>query len=222
MSGLDAAGARRWAEAFLDAAERDAEALGDLDRKAGDGDFGTNLVTSVRASRARLGDGPLALPADAFSALSAAFMATGGTSGPLFGMWYRELARAAGDGPEIATDGLAAGLAAGLAVVRRLGGAEVGDKTMVDAMAPAAEAVAAAAESGADVVAALTAAARAARAGAEETASLVARRGRASYVGEVARGIVDPGAATLALFLESGAAAVADPNPVGEHRRSED
>jgi dihydroxyacetone kinase-like protein len=93
---------------------------------------------------------------------------------------------------------------------------------MVDAMAPAAEAVAAAAASGADVVAALTAAARAARAGAEETASLVARRGRASYVGEVARGIVDPGAATLALFLESGAAAVADPNPVGEHRRSED
>lgn len=138
---LDAAGARRWAEVFLDAAEREAEALGDLDREAGDGDFGTNLVTSIRAARARLGEGAVSKPADAFSALSAAFMATGGTSGPLYGMWYRELAKAAGEAPEIGAAELSAGLVAGLATVRRLGGADVGDKTMIDAMAPAADAI---------------------------------------------------------------------------------
>jgi dihydroxyacetone kinase phosphoprotein-dependent L subunit len=203
---LDAEDARRWVTAFLDAAERDVDELGELDRASGDGDFGANLLTSIRAARARLGDGPVARPADAFAALSAAFMATGGTSGPLFGMWYRELAKAAGDASEIGTAELAAGVAAGLTAVCRLGGADVGDKTMVDAMAPAAEALTNAAAAGFAPADALAVAATSSRAAAQATASLVARRGRASYVGEVARGVVDPGAATFALFLESASA----------------
>jgi len=205
VASLDARGTHAWAEAFLDEAERHAEALGDLDRESGDGDFGTNLLTSIRSARARLEQDPGERPADAFSALSAAFMASGGTSGPLFGMWYRELATAAGDAPAIGTPELATGFAEGLATVCRLGGAAVGDKTMIDAISPAADALAAAATSGVATADALAAAARAARAGADATASLVARRGRASYVGELARGVVDPGAATIALFVESAA-----------------
>lgn len=215
MSGLDAAAVRAWAETFLDAAEREAAALGDLDRASGDGDFGTNLLTSVRSARALVARDPGERPAEPFTALSASFMASGGTSGPLFGMWFRELARAAGEASAIGTVELADGLAAGLATVRRLGGADVGDKTMIDAMAPAADALAAAARSGAAPAAALATAAWAAREAAEATVSLVARRGRASYVGEAGRGVVDPGAATVALFLESatpGAPATSDPN----------
>jgi dihydroxyacetone kinase-like protein len=208
VNSLDAHGTRAWAEAFLDDAERNVEALGDLDRASGDGDFGTNLLTSIRAARARLAQEPAERPADAFSALSAAFMASGGTSGPLFGMWFRELAKATGDAATIGTAELATGFADGLATVRRLGGADVGDKTMIDAMSPAAEALAAAAQSGVALADALGAAAGAARTAADATAALVARRGRASYVGEVARGIVDPGAATIALFVESAAAVV--------------
>jgi dihydroxyacetone kinase phosphoprotein-dependent L subunit len=205
VSGLDAGAAHAWAQAFLDAAEREVDALGDLDRASGDGDFGANLLTSIRAARARLAEGPGERPADAFSALSAAFMASGGTSGPLFGMWYRELARASGEAAAIGASELASGMTGGLETVCRLGGAAVGDKTMIDAMAPAAESLAEAAAAGAAAADALAAAARAARAGADATASLVARRGRASYVGEAARGVVDPGAATVALFLESAA-----------------
>jgi dihydroxyacetone kinase-like protein len=207
VSELDGGVARAWAEAFLDTAEQHAEALGDLDRASGDGDFGTNLLTSIRAARTRLARDAGTRPADAFLALSGAFMASGGTSGPLFGMWYRELATAAGDALTIGTPELASGSAEGLATVCRLGGAAVGDKTMIDALSPAVEALAAAAASGVAPLDALAAAARAARAGADATSSLVARRGRASYVGEVARGVVDPGAATVALFFESAAAA---------------
>ena len=205
MSGLEAAGVRDWIEAFLAAAERDAEALGELDRVSGDGDFGTNLLTSVRATRARLEQEPGGGPTTLFTALSTSFMASGGTSGPLFGMWFRELAKAAGDDAAIGTAALATGFADGLATVKRLGGAEVGDKTMVDAMAPAAAALTEAAGAGTRPVDALAAAAAAARKGADATAALVARRGRASYVGEIARGVVDPGAAMIALFLESAA-----------------
>jgi dihydroxyacetone kinase phosphoprotein-dependent L subunit len=200
---LDADGVRRWVVTFLDAAEREVADLGELDRQSGDGDFGTNLTTSIRSARAALGDGPPGRPADSFAALSTAFLGTGGTSGPLFGMWFRELARAAGDETELTLRALAAGVRKGLDTVRRLGGAAVGDKTMIDAIQPAADALAQSAQESAELRDALAGAAHAAREGAEATATLVARRGRASYVGEVSRGVVDPGAATVALWFES-------------------
>ncbi|MFC7756097.1 DAK2 domain-containing protein [Tsukamurella soli] len=100
---------------------------------------------------------------------------------------------------------LAAGLSTGVATVQRYGKAHVGHKTMVDALAPAADALARRAAAGADPADALDAAAEAARAGAEATRDTVARRGRASYVGEVARGVVDPGAAAAALMLACAA-----------------
>jgi dihydroxyacetone kinase-like protein len=203
VSGLDGAAARAWVERFLATAEREVAALGDLDRRSGDGDFGTNLTTSVNSARRALGGGPAAGPAQAFAALSTAFLGTGGTSGPLYGMFFRELARAAGDAAEVDLATLAAGVGDGVAAVCRLGGASVGEKTMVDALQPAADALAQAALAGSALDAALRDAALAARTGADATATLVARRGRATYVGDAASGVTDPGAAAVALFFES-------------------
>jgi dihydroxyacetone kinase-like protein len=135
------------------------------------------------------------------TAMSRAWLGVGGTSGPLFGMFYRDLARAAGDGevPDLAA--LAEALAAGQAVVQKYGEAEVGDRTMVDALAPAVTALREAAGSGADAVHALGAAEKAAIDAAKGTAELTARRGRASYVGDSAKGVMDPGACAMALVV---------------------
>lgn len=123
-------------------------------------------------------------------------------------MFFREIAKAARPTGLVDVATLAAGVTAGLAVIQRLGHASVGDSTMVDAIAPAARALAAAGEQGDDLVAALDAATTAAQDGAESTRDLLASRGRASYVGEVARGVLDPGAVSVALFFAAGAAAV--------------
>ncbi len=193
----------RFANDFAAAKER----LTDLDRLAGDGDFGTNISSALRRSTDKLPNREIATFATVFGATSRGFLATGGTSGPLFGMWFRDISRAASpSGASVAE--LADGVAAGLATIQKLGGAHVGDNTMIDALAPAADALIGTANQGGFLTATLRAAADAARAGAESTAGLVASRGRASYVGELARGVLDPGAVTIALFFECGAAAV--------------
>lgn len=200
---LDAAATRAWVDAFVAELTAQREALGDLDRRSGDGDYGNNLKTALDKIESALATADPALPGAPFTAVSAAFLGTGGTSGPLYGMWFRSLGQLAEERGGLDLAALAEGTAAGLASIQRLGQAEVGDKTMVDAMAPAVAALGAAAEAGEELDAGLAAAARAAREGAEGTAGMVARRGRASYVGEVARGVIDPGAATVALFFEA-------------------
>ena len=132
--------------------------------------------------------------------MSRGFLGTGGTSGPLFGMFFRELARCTTD-PTPTMRQLAEGLTNGLATVQRYGKAEIGHKTMVDALAPAAQAMTAAATT--EAADPLTAAADAAIAGALATANITARRGRAAYVGEVSRGILDPGAVAMALIIQA-------------------
>jgi dihydroxyacetone kinase-like protein len=203
---LDRASARRWIDAFATDFETQRERLTELDRAAGDGDFGANLRSALRKVEQRLAADPDTARA-VFAAVSDAFLDTGGTSGPLFGMWFRALSRALPEADPAGVTQLAEGVREGTATVQRLGGAEVGDKTMVDAMVPAAAALTDAA--GADAGAALTAAAEAAEQGAAATEELLARRGRASYVGEVARGVLDPGALAVALFFRAGARALA-------------
>jgi dihydroxyacetone kinase-like protein len=200
---LDAAATRAWVDAFVAELTAQREALGDLDRRSGDGDYGNNLKTALDKIESALATADPALPGAPFTAVSTAFLGTGGTSGPLYGMWFRSLGQLAEERRGLDLAALAEGTAAGLASIQRLGQAEVGDKTMVDAMAPAVAALGAAAEAAEELDAGLAAAARAAREGAEGTAAMIARRGRASYIGEVARGVVDPGAATVALFFEA-------------------
>ncbi|MGP9537270.1 DAK2 domain-containing protein [Brachybacterium sp. AOP43-C2-M15] len=202
---------------FVDATARtlggSADALGDLDRRAGDGDFGANVRTAMKNLAAALETDEPAGYREWVTAMSRAWLGVGGTSGPLFGMFFRDLAKAGYQDTEGQQDtaptpaSFAEALAAGQAVIQKYGEAEVGDKTMVDALAPAVTALREAVAAGQDPVAALTAAEQAAVTAAQETAGTTARRGRASYVGEAAQGVIDPGAAAMALVLGAARAA---------------
>lgn len=185
----------RFARAFDDAADE----LGELDRKAGDGDFALNMGSALRKMDKALAAQEEPSDAEVLTAASEAFLDTGGTSGPLLGMWFRELSRACHGSCDVESS--AHGLQEGVAAVRRLGGAELGDKTMVDAMQPAADAMREAVADSRSLPEALSEAAAAAGRGADGTASMDARLGRASYVGEAAEGLVDPGAAAVALMV---------------------
>jgi dihydroxyacetone kinase-like protein len=196
---LTTTGTRAWISGFIAEIERHGDELTELDRRAGDGDYGTNLTSAVRRATANLAASEPATPQDVFAAVANAFLHTGGTSGPLFGMWFREFAKTSS--AEITTSALASAARNAVDAVRRLGNAEVGHKTMVDAMVPAAEALTNAAAGGMDIASALHAAASAAHSGAAATEQLLAKRGRASYVGEHARGVIDPGALTVAWFF---------------------
>jgi dihydroxyacetone kinase-like protein len=199
---------RYWTEGMLATFAVEAARLGELDRLSGDGDFGRNLTSAyARVEKEIAAAGPTGYR-EWLTCVSRGFLGTGGTSGPLFGMFFRELARCA-NGDEPTLDELARGLAAGLATVQRYGRAEVGHKTMVDAISPAVDALAAPGGT-------LPDAAAAAVEGAESTASIIAARGRASYVGEASRGVLDPGAVAMALVIQlaahaaDGSAAAAD------------
>lgn len=190
-----------------------ADALGDLDRRAGDGDFGTNVRTAMRNLDRTLEAEEPATYRAWVTAMSMAWLGVGGTSGPLFGMFFRDLAKAGADGSESSEtvptlEQVADALAAGQAVVQKYGEAEVGDKTMIDSLAPAIDALREALSAGKDAAAALADAEQAAVEAARATAETVARRGRASYVGDVAKGVIDPGAAAMALVLGALRAAV--------------
>ena len=190
-----------------------ADALGDLDRRAGDGDFGTNVRTAMRNLDRTLEAEEPATYRAWVTAMSMAWLGVGGTSGPLLGMFFRDLAKAGADGSESSEtvptlEQVAEALAAGQAVVQKYGEAEVGDKTMIDSLAPAIDALREALSAGKDAAAALADAEQAAVEAARATAETVARRGRASYVGDVAKGVIDPGAAAMALVLGALRAAV--------------
>ena len=163
-----------------------------------------NALTAVRS---RLAD----LPADATPGAALKLVATtlistvGGASGPLLGTAYLKGSAALGDATELDSEALVAFLTAARDGVVLRGKAEAGDKTMVDAWTPAVEAAAAAQADGGDAAAVLAAAAGAAEQGAAATEPLVARKGRASYLGERAVGHRDPGAQSSAYQLRAAA-----------------
>jgi dihydroxyacetone kinase-like protein len=178
-----------------------------LDREIGDGDHGENMDRGFSAVLSKLADvADDALPADVLKLVATTLISTvGGASGPLFGTAYLKAAGAVAGLPEL--DGAAvAGLlrAARDGIVLR-GKAETGDKTMIDAWTPAVDAADAALAGGASEPQILQAAADAAAAGAEATEPLVARKGRASYLGERAIGHRDPGAQSTSLLLRAAA-----------------
>ncbi|GEB48426.1 DAK2 domain-containing protein [Streptomyces cacaoi] len=145
----------------------------------------------------------------ALRAVATAFLdEVGGTSGPLFGLLLQDLAQAAEEaGHRLTVPALARGARAGLAAIQRVGEAVPGDKTLVDGLAPACEALASAEES-VGPANALAVAADAAWQGVRSTADLRARRGRASYVGERASGVPDPGAVGIGLLFASAGGTV--------------
>ncbi|MBA3953285.1 MAG: dihydroxyacetone kinase subunit L [Rubrobacter sp.] len=177
-----------------------------LDSEIGDGDHGTNMRRGFQAALERLENTDPASPADALKAVSMALIGkVGGAAGPLYGTAFLRASTALAGKQEISAKDAADALNEALAGVKQRGKAEAGDKTMVDALTPAAEAAKEVADSGGSVSAVFRAAAEAANEGAEATVPLTARRGRASYMGERAVGHKDPGAASTHLLLDAAA-----------------
>ncbi|MGP9683888.1 dihydroxyacetone kinase subunit DhaL [Brachybacterium sp. AOP3-A1-3] len=207
---LPAGFGRAFVLTLREALEGAANDLGDLDRRAGDGDFGTNVRTAMKHLDATLEADEPSSYREYLTALYMAWLGVGGTSGPLFGMFFRDLSKAGEDtGADVPTvTQFADALAAGQATVQRYGEAKVGDKTMIDSLDPAVAALRAALEADAETsaVEALFAAEDAAVAGATATAQTTARRGRASYVGDASKGVIDPGSAAMAIVISSARA----------------
>ena len=179
--------------------------LTQLDAAIGDGDHGINMVRgfdAVEQALARQGGDPL--PGQLLIACGKTLVATvGGASGPLWGSALRAAGRSLGDAAEIDAARLAAAVDAALAAIKELGAAELGDKTIVDALEPAAAALRSAVGAGEPLSRAVDAAAAAAEEGARATSPLQARKGRASYLGERSIGHQDPGATSTALILRA-------------------
>ncbi|WP_426227139.1 dihydroxyacetone kinase subunit DhaL [Pseudarthrobacter sp. DSP2-3-2b1] len=183
----------------------------ELDRAIGDSDHGENMDRGFQAVLEKLAEVRPETPGAALKLTAMTLMSkVGGAAGPLYGTAFLRAATAVGDAAEVAPAVWAAALLAARDGIVARGKAESGDKTMVDAWTPAAEAAQAAAAHGAgNVLEVLVAAAEAAEAGAIATDPLVARKGRASYLGERSAGHRDPGAASSALILRAAVEAAA-------------
>jgi dihydroxyacetone kinase-like protein len=178
--------------------------LVELDRVIGDGDHGENMRRGFVAFAAAIERSEPTHPGAVVKLLATTLISTvGGAAGPLYGTACLRAAGALGETDELTGRTTAAALRAALQGVVARGKAEVGDKTMVDALAPAVTAAENAAGGGAGVAEVLAAAANAAAHGAETTIPLVARKGRASYLGERSAGHLDPGARSTALLLRA-------------------
>jgi len=210
--GLGITWARAWVARSADVIAENRVALITLDRAIGDGDHGENLDRGYSAVVKKIADLPEdASPADALKLVATTLISTvGGASGPLFGTAYLKAAGAVAGKNELDGAAIVDLLTAARDGIVLRGKAEVGDKTMVDAWTPAVDAAAAALAEGKTEVDILRAAADAAEAGAESTDPLVARKGRASYLGERAIGHRDPGSVSSALLLRAAVDATDD------------
>ncbi len=206
-AAVDAAGLTAWVTEFARLVHEQRDELTRLDAAIGDADHGANLDRGMTAVVAALRDGPADDPAAVLKTVATTLIKTvGGASGPLYGTFFLRAAGAldGGDGPAFA-----AAVRAGLDGVAARGKAEPGDKTMLDALTPACDALDAALAEGRDLPDALRAAAEAAAGGRDATVPLVARKGRASYLGERSAGHADPGATSAALLVQAAATALA-------------
>jgi dihydroxyacetone kinase-like protein len=196
---------KQWVTLSAEAIESHRTELTTLDRSIGDGDHGENMERGFTAVLAKLPDvADDAAPADLLKLVATTLISTvGGASGPLFGTAYLKGSAAVSGVDDLDGAALVSFLAAARDGIVLRGKAEVGDKTMIDAWTPAVDAATAALAAGSSEREILVAAAEAAQAGAESTDALVARKGRASYLGERAIGHRDPGAVSSVLLLRA-------------------
>ncbi|MFE2771476.1 dihydroxyacetone kinase subunit DhaL [Microbacterium resistens] len=198
-----------WLVRFRDAVTAKRDWLTELDSAIGDADHGANMTRGMDAVVAKLDPAPVTVDELLKTAGMTLVGSVGGASGPLYGTFFLRMGMTAGAVTELDAPGLAAALRAGLEGIVARGKAEAGDKTLFDAMAPAVDALDARIGEGADLADAARAAAEAAAEGRDATLPLVARKGRASYLGERSAGHLDPGAASTVLLFETLADAVA-------------
>jgi len=193
---------RAWLTAAAAVIEEQRDHLTQLDAAIGDADHGINLARGFTAVLSALDTAAPATPGAVLTLTGATLISkVGGASGPLYGVAFRRAGKALGEAPDVDLPALAAALEAALAGVQQLGAAREGDKTMVDALAPATGAFSKALAEGAPAADALAALVQAAQAGAVATISMQALKGRASYLGPRSVGHEDPGAASTALIL---------------------
>lgn len=200
-----------WLRDFAARVSENKDRLTDLDSAIGDADHGANMDRGMTAVVAGL-DGTATAAGPLLKAAGMALVSkVGGASGPLYGTFFLRMATAAGDAESLDPAAFAAAFRAGLDGVVSRGKAEPGEKTMVDALTPAADALDAALADGGDLAAGLRAAVAAADAGRDATTPMLARKGRASYLGERSVGHQDPGATSTALLVTAAADTLAGP-----------
>ena len=206
VGGADSAGGDtivRWLTEARHEIAHHADELCALDAALGDGDHGTNMRRGFDAVGAAVSAPEAeAAPGAVLTLAGKTLLSTiGGASGALWGLALRRAGRALGDTPRVTPGQLADGVDAMVDAVVELGGASIGDKTMLDALAPAAAALRSAIERGDSLADAAGAAARAARSGAEATVQMEARKGRASFMGARSIGYADPSATSTAIVF---------------------
>ena len=184
--------------------EAEKDFLTQLDNEIADGDHGINMARGFAAVERKL---PELADKDIGTILKTVGMtlvsAVGGSAGPLYGTAFLKSGMAMAGKTEISLDDFLACLKVAIEGVQQRGRAVRGEKTMLDAMVPALEAMAAARASGGDAKTVLAAGIAAAREGVEFTKTIVATKGRASYIGERSIGHQDPGATSFAILLEA-------------------
>ena len=198
-----------WIRTFGELVATHKALLTDLDAEIGDADHGINMDRGMRAVVERLDDSRPGAADELFKLVGMTLVSVvGGASGPLYGTFFLRLGAACGPVTELAPVDLAKALRAGNEGVVARGRPELGDKTMFDALHPALEALDRALAAGESTAAAFGAASQAADRGRDATIPMVARKGRASYLGERSAGHQDPGATSAALLVQAAAAAL--------------
>lgn len=177
--------------------------LSDIDGAIGDGDHGINMNKGFSLAEKNLPDSPVELSGTLSMLGNTLLTEIGGSMGPLYGMFFLSMAETCRGKAEIDSATFLAMLKAGLDEIQSLGDAKVGDKTLLDTLIPAIDALEASMNAGDSFAVALDKMAQAAEAGKESTRDLVAKIGRASRLGERSRGHLDPGATSCSLLLQA-------------------
>jgi dihydroxyacetone kinase-like protein len=194
-----------WMRRFAGEMEEHRGELTRLDTAIGDGDHGTNMDRGMRKALERLDSADQADPGAVLKTVAMALVSSvGGAAGPLYGTLFLQMGGALAGNEEVDLAGYVGAWRKGLEGVQTRGKAEPGDKTMVDALAPAVEAM----EGADDLDGALRAAVEAAERGMQATIPMVARRGRASYLGDRSKNHQDPGATSTYYLYRSAAEAL--------------
>ncbi|MDN5976518.1 dihydroxyacetone kinase subunit DhaL [Acidipropionibacterium jensenii] len=205
MSDLSAQMISTWLKDYANVINENASYLTDLDRQIGDADHGSNMARGMTAV-ASLDPASFASASALLKKAGMTLVSTvGGASGPLYGTFFLRLGTSLVEDGELTSAAFARAIKAGLDGIVARGKASPGDKTLVDALTEAVQAAQQAADQGKDLPATLQAASSAAEKGRDATIDMVARRGRASYLGERSKGHQDPGATSMALLIDSAA-----------------
>jgi dihydroxyacetone kinase-like protein len=199
-----------WVRRFAGLIADERDHLTELDSAIGDADHGTNLDRGMKAAVAALEDlGPVGAGPLLTKVGMTLVSTVGGASGPLYGTLFLRMGTALGDVPEATPEQVGVALRAGLEGVVARGKAQADDKTMYDALAPAVDALEAGLQDGLGLEDALGRARAAAEAGRDATVPMLARKGRASYLGERSVGHQDPGATSVTLLVAAAAETLA-------------